>query len=314
MPEKRNGVWRTDIRINGQRIRRSLGPKATKRDALALEAKLRDEALNQKLGRKPDYTFDEALLRWLKEDAPQLKSYENLKNKARLVRPYMAGVLLRDAHKAAESMKQALIKERLRPATINRRLALVRRILSIAYKRWEWLSEPLSAKIELLQENNQRHIYLTKTQVLALSAECYDPKAGDAILLAACTGLRASELSGLRAENLVDGCIVLDANTKTARPRVIPLPKMVKHITLPLGVTEHQIRGNWERARKALGLSHVHFHDLRHTYASWVAKSSGDMAAVRDLLGHTSVQTTSRYTHLMADHLKDVVDKTFGED
>ncbi|MCO6445825.1 MAG: tyrosine-type recombinase/integrase [Anaerolineae bacterium] len=53
-----------------------------------------------------------------------------------------------------------------------------------------------------------------------------------------------------------------------------------------------------EAARKAAGMADVHFHDLRHTYASWLAQDGVSMASIRDLLGHASMQTTSRYAHL----------------
>lgn len=313
MPDKRNGRWYTDIYIHGRRVRRSLGPKGTRKDAVALEAKLQQDALNSKVGRKPNRTFDDALLKWLKEDATQLKSYQNLLSKARQVRNYLSGTPLDQSHKAAASMRDALRAKGLKPATINRRLALVRRVLNVAYKRWDWLNEPIGSKIELLPENNARHIYLTKAQVLALSAECDDPSAGKAIILAACTGLRRAELLGLRAENLVDGCIWLGTNTKSGKPRIIPLPKWVGAVELPLGVTEHTLRKNFELARERIGMPELHFHDLRHTYASWLAASTGDLTAVRDLLGHSSLSVTSRYTHLLTDHLKNVVNKAFDE-
>ena len=53
---------------------------------------------------------------------------------------------------------------------------------------------------------------------------------------------------------------------------------------------------------------HVHPHMLRHSFASHVLQSSGDLRAVQELLGHASVRSTQIYTHLDFQHLAKVYD------
>ena len=59
--------------------------------------------------------------------------------------------------------------------------------------------------------------------------------------------------------------------------------------------------------RRGLGV-HVHPHMLRHSFASHVLQSSGDLRAVQELLGHASIRSTQVYTHLDFQHLAKVYD------
>ena len=298
---KRGDRWHVRLQIGGQRIERSLGPAATKADALDYEARLRRDAVAGKLHRAPTRTIEDALVRWLEGEAAQLKSYSNLLSKVRALQPHAAGQRLDAIVLVAEEVKGAGIKEHLTPATINRRLAILRRVANLAHEQWGWLEQPLGRRIKLLRGEKARHIYLTPDQVDLLATHCQHQAVATAIRLVARTGLREGEL--LRADTIFDGCIVVD-DSKNGRPRLVPVPADMSDLALPLGISYATLRTFFERARKAAGMPHVRFHDLRHTAASWWAQSGANMAVLRDLLGHSNMAVTSRYAHLSTGDLK----------
>ncbi|MEX0942822.1 MAG: tyrosine recombinase XerC [Pseudomonadales bacterium] len=65
---------------------------------------------------------------------------------------------------------------------------------------------------------------------------------------------------------------------------------------------------HWTRSQNIPG--RVHPHMLRHSFASHMLESSGDLRAVQELLGHADISTTQIYTHLDFQHLSEVYDKT----
>jgi len=74
-----------------------------------------------------------------------------------------------------------------------------------------------------------------------------------------------------------------------------------------LGPRAVQQRLKYWAARQGLGVP-AHPHTLRHSFASHVLESSGDLRAVQELLGHANLSTTQVYTHLDFQHLAKVYD------
>ncbi len=74
-------------------------------------------------------------------------------------------------------------------------------------------------------------------------------------------------------------------------------------------LTASQVRSRLTAQALAAGLpTHVHPHMLRHSFASHVLQSSGDLRAVQELLGHANITTTQVYTKLDFGHLSKVYD------
>lgn len=318
MPIKqRGGVWHVHVQVGGVRVRQTAGRGASRQEAQELESSIRkslhDDRHANRVGRGLNRTFGDGLVEYLQaEETKKLRSYRGLCDKARAIRPYLERTRLEDTPVAAEAMKQSMLSMGLAPATINRRLAIVRRVLNLAYRRWGWLKAPLY--ITLLTEDNERHIYPDVTLVRNLAAACSDKDAGDFFKVAYFTGLRKSELLRVNANPdryIKDGRIVLDRQTKTGRPGVVPIAKEIDAILkrMPLKVDGNMLRRNFETARAAVNRQDLHLHDLRHGFASLLAESGSDFLDIMTLMRHTSPASTKRYTHLIDKRLKRAVSR-----
>ena len=72
-------------------------------------------------------------------------------------------------------------------------------------------------------------------------------------------------------------------------------------------ISPRMVESRLERRAQRLGLpTHVHPHMLRHSFASHVLQSSGDLRAVQEMLGHASIASTQVYTHLDFQHMAKV--------
>ncbi|GAB2503510.1 tyrosine recombinase XerC [Lysobacter humi (ex Lee et al. 2017)] len=142
------------------------------------------------------------------------------------------------------------------------------------------------------------------------------------------SGLRLSELCGLRWAqlDLDDGLVTVHG--KGRRERVVPVgtharaalaawrastgakvddPVFPGRGGAPITPRAVQLRVRQLAARQGL-FKPVHPHMLRHSFASHILESSGDLRGVQELLGHADLATTQIYTHLDYQHLAKVYD------
>jgi integrase len=310
VPVRKHGNrWQVRVAVGGgRRIEQTLPPGATRNDALALEAALRRRQIDAATGQRPRYTVADALDRWLPE-AARLRSWSHdLRYRFDIVRQLAGSLPLEQLPDLAGTIRKAGAAEDYSAAHINRHLAIVRRLGKLA-AAWGWLDH--APPIELLPGEQQRHVYLTVAQVRRL-ARAADALTGDVILFAALTGLRRSEILRLQAGDIRNGALWLDGRTKSGRPRAVPMTPEAARIAarrVPFPIGAALLRKRFEAAREAAKLPAVRFHDLRHTYASWLVQAGQPLTSVRDLLGHSSSAVTDRYSHLAQTHLRAAVAK-----
>jgi integrase len=299
---KRGEVWHVKFKAGGKVFAKS-ARTTSKRKAQEFERDLRTAVARElhagRTGQPVDRTYGEALEKWIQTGSPK-SMYSHAMNTAL----YLKDVQLHLVVPAAHEMKASMLRRELSPQTINRRLAVVRRVLNMAYKEWDWIREPLGQKIQLISEKGMaREFYLSQEEVVQLLAAVTDPEALKVIHLAAYTGLRRGELLTLKPDQWQKPYIVLSNKTKSGKPRTVPVIEDLHDlVTLPFKITEHNLRKAFEAARDAIERPDIRFHDLRHTYASWLAKNPDiPLTTIRDILGHSNLSVTSKYAHLRGD-------------
>ena len=185
-------------------------------------------------------------------------------------------------------------------ATINRSLGTLKRALRLAWESGITATDH-SAAVRRLPEHNAREVFLTLDQVQHLASHASD-NVGAAIWIALLTGCRRGEICKIEAAHIGADAITLPAgNTKTLRTRTVPITPALRPwlAYLPLTINYEGIKSGFRRAREAAGMPHVHFHDLRHSCATILLGLGVPLHVIRDILGHTTIKSTERYSHAM---------------
>lgn len=291
MPIRRHGAgWEVRIQHAGRRVSRTV---ATRSDAQYLEARLRQRVHDSRAGRTPSYSLEEALARWLRDEYPRLKSKTTHRSIVKMLLPFITGKSLHDVPAVAEEVKRVGLANDLGPAPINRRLALLKRIAKLAYRRWKWLEHDLGAQIELLPGEVRRTEWVTPAEGKRLMAAAA-PQIREAIRWALLTGLRRGEMLGLTPEHF-RGRVIYLKDTKSGKPRSIPVADELDPMRFPFGLHPTYLSKGFQDARRLARMPHIRFHDLRRSFGTWLVQRRTDAAVVRDLLGHSTLTMTSRY-------------------
>jgi integrase len=295
----KSGRYHVAVQRGGSRVHRKCPPAATWRDAKRKEAELEQRFQAVTTGK---VLIADAIQHWLKTEVAHQKARRGTEGNAYALAEWIKGKPLQEVDSVAQAYTRAF-RGLVTNSTINRRLAVLRRVANLAYKRWGWLKEPIGQKIELLPENPARERFLGRSELAAMLRNIPSRQIRKAALVAAFTGLRRGELARLRPIN-VQGDLIHLKVTKNGKPRTIPVVHHVRFALrrLPFGCHADTLTHAVQRAMPG-----VRFHDLRHTAASLLIQAGVDLYRVGAILGHSDIRTTRRYAHLAVDDLRSAV-------
>jgi len=237
-----------------------------------------------------------------------------------------------------EDLKNSLLKKGLAPASVKLIVGNVRRVYNKMFE-WDLYSGPKPMdKVKLPKVDNARDRFLTadEAQTLLAAVKKRSQLWHDVSLISLNTGMRLSEILGLRPQDVDLKNRVLHLDGKTGR-RSIAVNDLV-HDTLQR-VIENQngseflfpskkgtqlgsdsATNSFARAVADAGLNppnvdrrhKVVFHTLRHTYCSWLAMEGVPLYVIGEMVGHSSPDMTKRYSHLCPDKKTQTVNLVQG--
>jgi integrase len=327
---KRGAHWHYDFQIEGVRYRNAIPEAKTKADATAAETKERAKVLEGRFEKriKPPLLkeFWKEYLIWAKENK---RSWRDDEKRSKVLLDKFGKLPLNGITQfAIEQFKRERLKTKTnrdndrKPATVNRELQLLSKILTLAMERGH-TSKNVCRSVKKLPENNERHRYLTTEEEAKLFEVLQDERFDrlrPVVTVALQTGMRKGELLKLEWRDIdfhLKSIRVRKENNKTGRERFVPMSETCFLILSDLSIDrKHKkvfgllcINRAWYAALKEAGLRDFHFHDLRHTTATRLAAAGADGFVIAEILGHSNLQTTKRYAHAGDERKRTLLEK-----
>jgi integrase len=199
--------------------------------------------------------------------------------------------------------------------TINREIGLIKHMLSLAVE-WDKLEKNGLQFVKFYKEH-KRDYFFRREQVLELVEKAPQPLR-DIIIFALATGMRKGEILSLKwtdicydDDNLKIQNAIAVRNTKSGESRIVPMNDLsVKIIKKRRDETLNSeyvfanpttdkpfqdIKRQWSKLKKDLHYEEYHFHDLRHSFASYALDKGTDIYTLKDIMGHQKLITTEKY-------------------
>ena len=320
---KRAGIYYVKLTApDGTLVRRSLGTTDRKKAQEAhdrLKVQLWELAHMKK---KPKRTWDEAALRWLKEKAHK-KSYRDDVSRIRWFTGHLRG---RTLDQVSRDLIDRLVSRQLSrrsDRTKDLYVALIRAIFRKAMREWEWI-DAMPAFRTYAKAVRPRVRFLTTEQAEAV-LERLPAHQREVVLFALATGLRQRNILDLtwdRVDLARRIATIEEADTKNGEALGVPLNDVAvavlerqkgRHRTHVFTYRGRPLRTAntraWRSALKACGIKDFRWHDLRHTWATWLRQNDVPTWVLQELGGWKSESMVRRYAHMSVKHLQPYADQ-----
>jgi integrase len=323
---KRKNRWHYDFQVRGQRYRGSIPEARNKAQAERAETTIKHELFERRFGDGISKNFAEFVWEVYEPWARAKRSYESEMAFIKALVAHFKSFALADiSPMTIERFKRERLATPIRagnkprkPASVNREMACLSRVCSMAVDNGLLQSNPCS-KVKRLRENNMRTRYLTgaeEEQLMAAITEQYE-RLRPLIILALNTGMRQGEIVSLTWSQIDwQRNLVAVTNTKNGIDRTIPMNETVKDLLIGLwrdhttprifDVKPGAVSMSFHRLAARAGLTDCTFHDLRHCFATRLA-SHTDAFTLAALLGHKTLAMTARYTHPTDDSKRQAI-------
>jgi tyrosine recombinase XerC len=233
----------------------------------------------------------------------------------------------------------ALFEKKDKKSTVARKLAAIRSFFQFCIRK-RWLEDNPAKVVATPKQEKHVPSFLSEEDMnefldLPKTGKPLDLRDKCVLELLYATGLRVSELVGIDLEDINFEERIIRVRGKGKKERLVPFGKIAKE-SLILYMRARYLINNGEIDDSALFLNYrgarlssrsvervvdkyIHFsamrrkispHSLRHSFASHLLSRGADLRVIQELLGHESLATTQKYTHLDLKQLIDVYKKS----
>lgn len=334
---KRGLVWWMRFSYKGQQVR-----KSTETTDKKLAEKIYYKVVNQIAEGKwfdvdegNQRTFEELAEKYETQVFKELKCYQKNRCYVNQLRVFFGKYKLSEITPALiDDFRQMRKEQGVKPATINCQFSFLRRMFSLAKKRWMWIKEIPLIEMEP-NADNRRTRHLSFEEFHSLLEFC-DLWLKDIVIVAAWTGLRRENVVKLRKtqvellkrEIMVDGQEIKNGENLRI-PIAEPVYEVLANLTNDDKTNSPYVFHNdgkpynskkvykvFKKTLERAGIEDFRFHDLRHCFASWNRQAGVDIYTLAELMGHKDTKMTMRYAHITPVHLTKAIgmlEKSYGE-
>lgn len=331
--QRPNGTWQGQVSLgrdeNGKMKRATYYGKTRREVAEKIKLALGEQQKGNLVPPVSD-TLKSYILLWLekKKLSVSIGTWHKYETNARInIIPTLGKEKIQ---KITKPLIQKFINERsnkLAPATVKILQMILHQVFDSAIDDGLIYRNP-ATKIELPKIEQREFTVLTEEQMTAILQQCHGTRLYPVVFVEYGTGLRRSEILALEWDSvdfinntimikqsyvLVNGIPVLQKTTKTeASKATIAVPKEITDYITTLPRTGNFIFSqrngkplhpnafyrDFKLKLEKVGLKELHFHDLRHNYASKLVALNVHQRLIQAQLRHTDARTTNRYSHV----------------
>ena len=325
--KRKNGIYYIGIEVDGKRRWKSTGSKV-KSEALRVVSESRREKMihnnSMRLG-----SLRTKVLAFVKEHYP-FKTYESYKLPLQKLYEQLGDIQVAKINQYHIDKFKIQQLKRVSQTTVNVYLRTLRAAFNHTI-RWNDIQNNPFKRVEMVRIPERTPIYFKKEEFEKIISAIKEDWLSDAVLFTLHTGLRRGEMTNLQWYDVdIESRLIhiqSDATfrTKAGKRRSVPLNDVAMDILQRLFLVKEcdyvfshnckRLYDDWvsrkfrHYVRKSGINQKLHFHSLRHTFATWLVKAGVSIYEVQKLLGHSSVTVTQVYSHLASDELHSAVSK-----